>query len=126
MKRLTVILLLASVCITLFSCRTRTTRQAMKHGEVLKTNLDSFEKNRQKLSTNLVESLEEAKESLTAENPNIPEVSKDFEKEWRSIMSRYNKLNNDLPNKLTALTKLFAVTQGSDLVHLHCYKISTA
>ena len=67
----------------------------MKHGEVLRSNLESFEKNRQKLSTNLVASLEEAKESLTEESPNIPQVSKDFEKEWRGIMGRYNKLKKD-------------------------------
>jgi len=48
-----------------------------------------------KLSTNLVESLEEAGESLLEENPDIPQVSKDFEKEWRSIMNRYGKLKND-------------------------------
>ncbi len=77
------------------SCRTRTTRSALKHGEILKTNLDSFDKNRLKLSTNLVESLEEAGESLMTENPDIPQVSKDFEKEWRSIMNRYDKLKGD-------------------------------
>jgi len=67
----------------------------MKNADVLKTNLDSFDKNRMKLSTNLVESLEEAGESLMSENPDIPQVSKDFEKEWRGIMSRYNKLKGD-------------------------------
>ena len=81
--------------VVLSSCRTRTTRSAMKNAEVLKTNLDSFDKNRMKLSANLVESLEEAGEALQAENPDIPQVSKDFEKEWRSIMNRYNKLKND-------------------------------
>jgi len=81
--------------VVLSSCRTRTTRSAMKNAEVLKTNLDSFDKNRMKLSANLVESLEEAGEALQAESPDIPQVSKDFEKEWRSIMNRYNKLKND-------------------------------
>ena len=80
------------------SCRTRTTRSAIKNAEVLKSNLDSFDKNRMKLSTNLVESLEEAGEALQADNPNIPEVSKDFEKEWRSIMKRYDKLKGDFQN----------------------------
>lgn len=79
----------------LSSCRTRTTKSAMKNAEVLKSNLDSFDKNRMKLSANLVESLEEAGESLLAENPDIPEVSKDFEKEWRSIMNRYEKLKKN-------------------------------
>lgn len=77
------------------SCRTRTTNSALRHGEVLKTNLDSFDKNRQKLSTKLVESLETAGQALQEENPDIPQVSKDFEKEWRTIMNRYNKLKGD-------------------------------
>jgi len=67
----------------------------MKNAEVLKSNLDSFDKNRMKLSANLVESLEEAGEALQSENPDIPEVSKDFEKEWRSIMNRYDKLKKN-------------------------------
>ncbi len=95
MKNIVSYLFLLSIAVMLFSCKTRTTNSALKKGEVLKTNLESFEKNRVKLSTNLVESLEEAKTSLTQENPDIPEVSKDFEKEWRSIMSRYNKLKSD-------------------------------
>ena len=80
------------------SCGTRTTNSALKTGEVLKSNLDSFDKNRRKMSANLVESLEEAGESLMAENPDIPQVSKDFEKEWRSIMNRYDKLKKDFAN----------------------------
>ncbi len=80
------------------SCGSRTTNSALKTGEVLKSNLDSFDKNRRKLSTNLVESLEEAGESLLEENPDIPQVSKDFEKEWRSIMNRYDKLKKDFAN----------------------------
>jgi len=80
------------------SCGSRTTNSALKTGEVLKSNLDSFDKNRRKLSTNLVESLEEAGESLLEENPDIPQVSKDFEKEWRSIMNRYDKLKKDFVN----------------------------
>lgn len=93
MKNISILILLTSL--VLFSCKTRTTNSALKKGEVLRTNLESFEKNRQKLSSNLVESLEEAKESLTAESPDIPAVSKDFEKEWRSIMNRYDKLKKD-------------------------------
>ncbi len=95
MKRLVLPFLVLTIGLTFFSCKTRTTNSALKKGEVLKSNLNSFEKNRMKLSNNLVESLEEAKESLTAENPNIPEVSKDFEKEWRGIMNRYDKLKKD-------------------------------
>lgn len=77
------------------SCKWKTTKTAMKHGEVLKSSIDSFEKNRKKLSTQLVESLEEAETKLTAENPDLPKVSKDFEKEWTSIQNRYKKLKGD-------------------------------
>ena len=97
MKQTISLLFLLFSCSTLVfqSCQSRTTKGAMKRGEVLKSNLDSFEKNRVKLSASLVSSLEGAKEDLTAENPNLPEVSEDFEKQWRSIMSRYNKLKNN-------------------------------
>lgn len=98
--------------ILLSSCRTRTTRSAIKNADVLKSNLDSFDKNRMKLSTNLVESLEEAGDALLAENPNIPEVSKDFEKEWRSIMNRYNKLRKDFNNIGDNSTKFFEELNG--------------
>ena len=80
------------------SCQDRTTRSAQKRGDVLKSHLDSFDKNRVKLSTNLVESLEEAGEALLEDSPDIPQVSKDFEKEWRSIMKRYDKLKGDFQN----------------------------
>lgn len=77
------------------SCKWDTTKGALKHGEVLKSSIESFEKNRKKLSTKLVSSLEEAEESLSAENPDLPTVSKDFEKEWTTIQNRYQKLKND-------------------------------
>ena len=94
------------------SCRTRTTRSAIKNADVLKSNLDSFDKNRLKLSTNLVESLEEAGDALLAENPNIPEVSKDFEKEWRAIMNRYDKLKKDFNNIGENSNKFFEELNG--------------
>ncbi|MEM8526749.1 MAG: hypothetical protein AAGG68_19065 [Bacteroidota bacterium] len=77
------------------SCKWKTTKTAIKHGDVLKSSIESFEKNRQKLSENVVESLEEAEEQLTSENPDLPKVSKDFEKEWTSIQNRYKKLKGD-------------------------------
>ncbi|MEN0048178.1 MAG: hypothetical protein AAF806_14045 [Bacteroidota bacterium] len=77
------------------SCKWKTTKTAIKHGDVLKSSIESFEKNRQKLSENVVESLEEAEEQLTSENPDLPKVSKDFEKEWTSIQKRYEKLKDD-------------------------------
>jgi len=79
----------------------------LKHGEILKTNLDSFDKNRMKLSANLVESLEEAGESLLTDNPDIPQVSKDFEKEWRAIMKRYDKLKSDFESIGSSSTAYF-------------------
>lgn len=92
------IVLIAILAMTLSSCKTRTTNSALRHGEALKTNLNSFDKNREKLSTKLVASLETAGESLMEENPDIPQVSRDFEKEWRSIMNRYDKLKSDFDN----------------------------
>lgn len=89
------LLLIAALALTFTSCRWKTTKNAMQHGEALKSSIESFEKNRQKLSTRLVESLEEAEVSLTEENPDLPTVSKDFEKEWTSIMRRYEKLKAD-------------------------------
>ncbi|MEL6922938.1 MAG: hypothetical protein AAFO94_02745 [Bacteroidota bacterium] len=96
MKRTTFLCtILAMSILLLSSCRTRETRTAMKHGEVLKSSIESFESNRQKFSTKVVESLEEAESKLNSESPDLPKVSKDFEKDWSSIQSRYNKLKND-------------------------------
>ena len=86
---------LALSVILMSSCKTRETRTAMKHGEVLKSSIESFESNRQKFSSRVVESLEEAETKLTSDSPDLPKVSKDFEKEWTSIQSRYNKLKKD-------------------------------
>lgn len=83
------------IALSLSACKWKTTKGALKHGEVLKASIESFEKNRKKLSTNLVASLEEAEEDLSAENPDLPKVSKDFEKEWTGIQNRYKKLQND-------------------------------
>ena len=92
------LLLLCLFSISFSSCKWDTTKGALKHGENLKNSIESFEKNRKKLSTNLVSTLEEAEESLSAENPDLPKVSKDFEKEWTSIQNRYRKLKNDFEN----------------------------
>ncbi len=81
--------------LTLTSCKWDTTKGALKHGETLKASIESFEKNRKKLSTKLVSTLEEAEESLSEENPDLPAVSKDFEKEWTTIQNRYSKLKKD-------------------------------
>ena len=80
----------------------------MAHGEELKSSIEKFEKNRQKLSTSLVASLEEAEEDLTEENPDLPKVSKDFEKEWTSIQNRYAKLQKDFARVGESSTNYFA------------------
>ena len=87
--------LFLSFCVVITSCKWKTTKQALKHGEELKASIESFEKNRIKLSTKLVKSLEEAEESLSQEDPDLPEVSKDFEKQWTSIQNRYKKFQKD-------------------------------
>jgi len=76
-----------------FSCA-NTTNKALKTGDVLKSSIEDFEKNRQKLSTSVVESLDEAQTALTQENPNMPEIAKDYEKEWKSVQNRYDKMRN--------------------------------
>jgi len=96
MKQTTFILTVFAMSLFLMtSCKTRNTRTAMKHGEVLKSSIESFESNRQKFSTKVVEGLEEAQTQLGSENPDLPKVSKDFEKDWNSIQSRYKKLKKD-------------------------------
>ncbi len=89
------ILLLCLLGISLSSCKWDTTKGALKHGENLKNSIESFEKNRKKLSTKLVSTLEDAEEALSEENPDLPSVSKDFEKEWTTIQNRYKKLKSD-------------------------------
>ena len=90
-----IVFLLLTIALVLPACRWKTTKSAMKHGEKLKASINDFEKNRQKLSTQLVSSLEEAEKDLTSEDPDLPKVSKDFEKEWTSIQNRYKDFKND-------------------------------
>lgn len=101
-------LLIAAVLLLLPACKWKNTKNALKHGERLKSSIDSFEKNRQKLSAKLVSSLEDAQNELTAESPNLPKVSKDFEKEWTSIQSRYGDLKSDFERVGTSSTDFFA------------------
>ena len=90
------------------ACNWKNTKDAMKHGEELKSSIDDFEKNRKKLSTSLVASLEEAEKDLTVENPDLPKVSKDFEKQWTSIQNRYDKLQKDFARVGTSSENYFA------------------
>lgn len=106
MKNILFFLLTASVLFT--ACKGQTTKNAMKHGERLKTSIDDFEKNRQKLSVKLVSSLEDAEKDLTSEDPDLPEVSKDFEKEWTAIQKQYKGFKKDFERVGTTSTDYFA------------------
>lgn len=83
------------VLITLSSCNWKTTKNALKHGENLKKSIESFDGNRAKLSAGIITSLESASDALTQDSPDLPKVSKDFEKEWTGIQNRYDKLKKD-------------------------------
>lgn len=88
-------IVLIALLLTLGACRWKETKDALKQGEALKSSIEDFEKNRQKLSTQLVSSLEEAGQELATEDPDLPQVSKDFEKDWTRIQKRYDKLQTD-------------------------------
>jgi len=90
-----VVVLIVILLIGRYTCRTKTTRSALQQGDKLKASIESFEKNRSKLSEKVIESLQEAEEGLTEEDPNLAKVSKDFESEWTGIQNRYRKLKND-------------------------------
>ena len=77
MKKLSIFLLLAGL-VAFSACKRGETKSALKHGDVLKSSIEDFEKNRKKLSTKLVASLEKAEQDLTAEDPDLPKASKDF------------------------------------------------
>lgn len=81
--------------LSLVQCRWKVTKSSIKHGEELKASIESFEDNRQKLSEKVVESLEEARTKLTADEPNMPKISKDWEVEWNKVQKRYDKLKKD-------------------------------
>ncbi len=95
MKKGLIVLAGIALALSVASCRWKTTKTALKNGEVLKASVESFEKNRKILSDKLITSLEEAEESLTQESPDLPQVSKDFEIEWNNIQKRYEKLKLD-------------------------------
>ncbi len=100
-------LLFATIMI-LPACKKNTTKNAMKHGERLKASINAFEDNRQKLSVKLVSSLETAEQKLTEEDPDLPKVSKDFEKEWSSIQKRYKGFKSDFDKVGTTSADYFA------------------
>ena len=106
MKNIFLLLLVAIVLLP--ACKKNTTKNAMKHGERLKASINSFEDNRQKLSVKLVSSLETAEQKLTEEDPDLPKVSKDFEKEWNSIQKRYKGFKSDFEKVGTTSKDYFA------------------
>ncbi len=95
LKRILIVAMSVTVALSVSGCRWETTKTAIKHGDVLKSSIESFEKNRQKLSEKVVKSLETAGKELASENPNLEDTSKDFEKEWTGIQKRYDKLKDD-------------------------------
>lgn len=97
-----------SFLLMLSACGYKETKSAMKQGEALKSSIEDFEKNRKKLSAQLIAGLEEAQTELTAEDPDLPSISRDFEKEWTSIQKRYNKLKSDFDRVGTSSTNYFA------------------
>lgn len=106
LKNIFVLLCVAAVALT--SCNYKETKSAMKNGEKLKSSINDFEDNRVKLSSKLVEGLDNAATALSEENPDLPKVSKDFEKEWTSIQKRYGKLKSDFERVGTSSEEYFA------------------
>lgn len=97
-----------SILLTFTSCKWKETKSALKHGDVLKSSIEDFEKNRKKLSSKLVSSLENAEKDLTTEDPDLPKASKDFEKDWTSITGRYDNMKNDFEKVGENSEKYFA------------------
>lgn len=102
------LLLLLTVALIFPACQSKTTKNAMKHGERLKASINDFEENRQKLSVKLVSSLETAEQKLTEENPDLPKVSKDFEKQWTDIQKRYKGFKKDFDRVGSTSEEYFA------------------
>lgn len=101
-------ILAVSMVLLTSACKWKETKNAMKQGEALKSSIEDFEKNRKKLSAQLIAGLEEAQTELTAEDPDLPTISRDFEKEWTSIQRRYNKLKKDFNRVGTSSDNYFA------------------
>lgn len=100
-------LLLGIFLINRIGCRTHTTRNALQQGDRLKASIESFEKNRSKLSEKVIKSLEKAEDELTADDPNLAKAAKDFEAEWTGIQNRYRSLKKDFENVGQSSTDYF-------------------
>ncbi len=107
LNRILTLGLLSLLVFSLSACKWKTTKQSIKYGDVLKSSIESFEKNRQRFSERVVSSLETASQELATENPNLEKASKDFEKEWRDIQSRYSKLKDDFQKVGASSTNYF-------------------
>lgn len=94
-KQLLSIGLMLIAILALGSCKGKMTKKAMKKGDVFKASIEDFEKNRQKFSSQVSQTIGEANESLSEENPNTEAIASDFEKEWNEIQKRYKKMKND-------------------------------
>ena len=92
------IMLPLSLLVVLSACRWKVTKQSLKHGDVLKSNVEGFEKNRLKLSEKVITSIETAERDLRKEGADLGKISKDWEKEWTQINNRYDKLKLDFEN----------------------------
>lgn len=85
------------VCIsfTMVQCGGNVTKKSLKQGEKLKGSIEDFEKNRQKFSSSVIASISEATEEIQKEDADLPDIARDWEKEWKSIMKRYGKMQDD-------------------------------
>ncbi|MCB0602733.1 MAG: hypothetical protein KDC28_15960 [Saprospiraceae bacterium] len=103
-----IILLAGAITFTGLQCRWKVTKGAMKTGEQLKSSIENFEDNRQKLSEKVVISLEDAQKKLTKDDPDLPKIAKDWEVEWNRIQDRYQKMKDDFDKTGTNSQAYFA------------------
>lgn len=96
------------LAVALVSCKGKVTKNAFKHGDVLKASINDFESDRQKFSSQVSKTIDVANETLTEENPDVQKIAKDWEKEWDDIQSRYDKLRKDFDKVGESSTAYFA------------------
>lgn len=107
MKTKDLLLIVILTVVMMMSCRWDTTHDALKSGDVLKSSVEDFEKNRKKLSEKIISSIDQASKKLTDEDPNLPKIAKDWEIEWGKIQKRYKKLHEDFDKVGTNSTEYF-------------------
>jgi hypothetical protein len=79
----------------LASCREKITKKALASGDKLRHSIENFEQNRSKLSMSVIGSLSLTEKKMATPKPDLPQVAKDWEKDWNDIQSRYNKMKSD-------------------------------